>query len=375
MNILHINSYYIDNHLYSHLYKKLSKDVRQKVYVPIKYNRSPENQLDIENLDLVYDKIITKFHKLDYFGKIKKITKALVKEGLHKDIDFIHAHNLYTDGGVAYKLKKQFGIKYIVAIRLTDVIMQYKYMFHRRSYGRKILEEAEKVIFVSPIYKERLFSMMSSNFVNRIKKKTLIMPNGVNQFWLDNLKVQHDKILEDTVQLLFVGQIDENKNLYNTIAAVAQLNEQNVKKYILTIVGGKNKTRDDDEFFDGFIQQIAQYDWVSYEGKKDRIELLELYRKADIFVMPSRRELFGLVYIEALSQSTPVIYSIGEGISSFLKNENFGVGVYADDPTSIANGIAKIVNDYPDFHGIEKFIAPFNWNIISNKYLDLYSKK
>lgn len=375
MNILHINSYYIDNHLYSHLYKKLSKDVRQKVYVPIKYNRSPENQLDIENLDLVYDKIITKFHKLDYFGKIKKITKALVKEGLHKDIDFIHAHNLYTDGGVAYKLKKQFGIKYIVAIRLTDVIMQYKYMFHRRSYGRKILEEAEKVIFVSPIYKERLFSMMSSNFVNRIEKKTLIMPNGVNQFWLDNLKVQHDKILEDTVQLLFVGQIDENKNLYNTIAAVAQLNEQNVKKYILTIVGGKNKTRDDDEFFDGFIQHIAQYDWVSYEGKKDRIELLELYRKADIFVMPSRRELFGLVYIEALSQSTPVIYSIGEGISSFLKNENFGVGVYADDPTSIANGIAKIVNDYPDFHGIEKFIAPFNWNIISNKYLDLYSKK
>ena len=375
MNILHINSYYIDNHLYSHLYKKLSKDVRQKVYVPIKYNRSPENQLDIENLDLVYDKIITKFHKLDYFGKIKKITKALVREGLHKDIDFIHAHNLYTDGGVAYKLKKQFGIKYIVAIRLTDVIMQYKYMFHRRSYGRKILEEAEKVIFVSPIYKERLFSMMSSNFVNRIEKKTLIMPNGVNQFWLDNLKVQHDKILEDTVQLLFVGQIDENKNLYNTIAAVAQLNEQNVKKYILTIVGGKNKTRDDDEFFDGFIQHIAQYDWVSYEGKKDRIELLELYRKADIFVMPSRRELFGLVYIEALSQSTPVIYSIGEGISSFLKNENFGVGVYADDPTSIANGIAKIVNDYPDFHGIEKFIAPFNWNIISNKYLDLYSKK
>lgn len=375
MNILHINSYYIDNHLYSHLYKKLSKDVRQKVYVPIKYNRSPENQLDIENLDLVYDKIITKFHKLDYFGKIKKITKALVKEGLHKDIDFIHAHNLYTDGGVAYKLKKQFGIKYIVAIRLTDVIMQYKYMFHRRSYGRKILEEAEKVIFVSPIYKERLFSMMSSNFVNRIEKKTLIMPNGVNQFWLDNLKVQHDKILEDTVQLLFVGQIDENKNLYNTIAAVAQLNEQNVKKYILTIVGGKNKTRNDDEFFDGFIQHIAQYDWVSYEGKKDRIELLELYRKADIFVMPSRRELFGLVYIEALSQSTPVIYSIGEGISSFLKNENFGVGVYADDPTSIANGIAKIVNDYPDFHGIEKFIAPFNWNIISNKYLDLYSKK
>ena len=375
MNILHINSYYIDNHLYSHLYKKLSKDVRQKVYVPIKYNRSPENQLDIENLDLVYDKIITKFHKLDYFGKIKKITKALVREGLHKDIDFIHAHNLYTDGGVAYKLKKQFGIKYIVAIRLTDVIMQYKYMFHRRSYGRKILEEAEKVIFVSPIYKERLFSMMSSNFVNRIEKKTLIMPNGVNQFWLDNLKVQHDKILEDTVQLLFVGQIDENKNLYNTIAAVAQLNEQNVKKYILTIVGGKNKTRNDDEFFDGFIQHIAQYDWVSYEGKKDRIELLELYRKADIFVMPSRRELFGLVYIEALSQSTPVIYSIGEGISSFLKNENFGVGVYADDPTSIANGIAKIVNDYPDFHGIEKFIAPFNWNIISNKYLDLYSKK
>lgn len=137
MVILHLNSYYIDNHLYSSLHGAQDAHCEQRVYIPIKYNREPENQVDLPNTSLFFDKIIRKDHKYRFRYKIRTLTRRIIKLGLHENVDFVHAHNLYNDGVVAYKLKKKFGLKYIVAIRSTDVGLQYKLMYHRRPYVHK----------------------------------------------------------------------------------------------------------------------------------------------------------------------------------------------------------------------------------------------
>ena len=53
---------------------------------------------------------------------------------------------------------------------------------------------------------------------------------------------------------------------------------------------------------------------------ENKSELLGIYRSSSIFIMPSTGETFGLVYIEALSQSLPVIYTKGDGVYGFLEN-------------------------------------------------------
>lgn len=371
MKILHINAYYIDNHLYSHLYTTLDSDIEQRVYIPIKKDREPENKVDLNQGELIFEKVIKPSHKYNYFGKIREITKALIRKKAHQDIQFVHAHNLFTDGVIAYNLKKKFGLKYIVAIRTTDIGLQYKYMYHRRFKVKRVMEEAEQIIFISPSYRDKLFQMMPQSFITKIKTKVKIVPNGINDFWLENQHKPKKRSLGKRVNLLYVGQIMKRKNVISLIEAIHLLNQEKKKDYFLTIIGGANKYEKD--FFNTFLDAIKPLDWVDYKGKiKEKEKLLQEYRLCDIFAMPARGELFGLVYIEALSQGKPVLYAKGEGINGFLEGKFVGKSVNPNSLQDICNGISRVVDDYETYDDFTQVVRPFNWNKIANLYKKMY---
>ncbi len=374
MNLLHINSYYIDNHLYSQIYSYLDEEYTQKVYIPIKTDREPENVIPFKNTELTFKKLITPNHKFNYFSKIKTLTKDLIADKLHENCNFIHAHNLFTDGAIAYKLHKKYGIKYIVAIRSTDIGLQYKYMYNRRSLAKKVLLNSEKIIFISETYRDKFFNMMSSSFIKSITDKTTIIPNGIDDIWLDSKveKPLHTNTKE-VYNLFYVGQIMNRKNIFNLIDAVSLLNKkQEQPKYKLTIVGGANALEPD--YFTKFEEQIKQIDWLDYKGKiYDKNKLIELYKKSDVFVMPSVHELFGLVYIEAISQGVPVLYSKGEGIDGFLKNYKIGVGVDPQSTTSISEGILKIIEEKEHYNQYQEVAEQFRWRKIIEIYKRIYT--
>lgn len=371
MRILHLNAYYIDNHLYSHLYNALDSDLEQRVYIPIKKDREPENIVNLKRGELIFEKVINPLHKYNYFKKIKELTKALVQKRAHHDVQFVHAHNLFTDGVIAYNLKKQFGLKYIVAIRTTDIELQYKFMYHRRFAVKRVILEAEQIIFISPTYRDKLFQMMSHSFIAKITSKVRIVPNGIDDFWLVNQNKPKRNALGKRVNILYVGQIMKRKNVLLLIEALKLLNQLKKNKYFLTIIGGENNY--EKEFYDTFLSTIKLYDWVEYKGKiKEKKKLLEEYRRCDIFAMPAEGELFGLVYIEALSQGKPVIYAKDEGINGFLEGKSVGKAVDPNNLEDICNGISEIVNDYKSYSDFTKVVEPFNWNRIANLYKTMY---
>ena len=372
MKVLHLNSYFIDNHLYSQLFSVLEKDIEQIVYIPIKQDRNPENVIPFKQTELIFEKIIKPIHKYNYFEKIRAITKDVITKGVYKNIDFVHAHNLFTDGAIACNLKKKFGIKYVVAVRTTDIGLQYKFMYHRRDKIKRVLLEAEKIIFISPTYKDMLLAMMSNSFIQKIKDKIYIVPNGIDEVWLENIKEPQQKDLALSIELLYVGQIMPRKNVNVLIDAVEFLRQKTTKDYNLTIIGGENIYNK--EYFEDFLLKIKSKKWITYLGKvKDKKQLIQHYRNSDIFVMPSKGELFGLVYIEALSQGKPVLYSKGEGINGFLEGKEVGVAVDPNDIEKIAIGIEKIVDNYNNYINFFGVIKPFNWASITEQYKKMYS--
>jgi glycosyltransferase involved in cell wall biosynthesis len=371
MKILHLNSYYIDNHLYSQLYGFFEPFVEQRVYIPIKQDRKPENIVQFQRTELIFERIIKPSHKYNYFGKIKTITKDAVSKEIHQNIDFVHAHNLFTDGALAYNIKKKFGLEYIVAVRATDIGLQYKLMYHRRPFIKKVLKEAKQIIFISPTNKDKMLSMMPNGFIQKIENKIKIIPNGVNEIWLNNTVAPKQIETDGKINLLYVGQIMRRKNLFALIDGVELLKNRSKKDYKLTLVGGPNVYEED--YFNEFKARISNLDWVDYKGKiKDKHKLLTVYRESDIFVMPSKSELFGLVYIEALSQGLPVLYSKNEGINGYLEDKNVGAAVNPDDIEEIATGIENIIDNYHNYKNFETIIAPFNWAGIVNQYLSMY---
>ena len=371
MKILHLNSYYIDNHLYAQLYTEIDADIQQRVYIPIKIDREPENEVTLKQTELIFEKIIKPIHKYNYFGKIQKIFKSICSKGLVTDIDFIHAHNLFTDGALAYKLKKKYNIGYIVAVRTTDIELQYRLMWHRRPFIHRVLKNADRIVFISNMYRDKLFAMMPKSLVAELSHKVLVIPNGIDDMWLNQLQKPAAIPLDHTVKLLYVGQIIERKNILLLIAAVQRLNAAGEYDYTLTIIGPEGKSEPD--YFKGFLDLIQSLPWVDYKGKISAGEFLkQAYRACDIFVMPSKYELFGLVYIEALSQGKPVLYSKGEGIDGFLKNYEAGKAVDPDNVEAIASGITDIVKNYKNYTDFDSVVLPFNWKNIAAVYKKLY---
>jgi len=374
--ILHITNDYSGSTVYKNLVGELDKlGLAQIVYNPIKEkSRIGKNKIDLTVPDskIIYAHILNKTtDRIFYRKKIKKIVKDIESKIDLKKVDFIHAHTWYSDGGVAYLLSKKYNIPFMVAVRSTDLDIFYKYLYFDRKFGIEILKSAESIILISQAFKDRLIGILdleTSKNLNNISTKLKIVPNGIDQFWLDNPTPKKLSISTDRFNLIYVGTFIKRKKLEQVQQAIIKLNNKS-PKYHLHIIGGKGENEKKIlELINEFPQYFSYYGYIS-----DREELLKLYKQADVFIMPSKRETFGLVYLEALTQGLPIIYVKNEGIDGFY--ENVGETVDPDNIESICKGIMKIENNYEKYNfDLSTILINHNWVLIACKYQQIYQK-
>ena len=297
MKVLHINSYFNGSKFYKNLYDQQKKEgIEIDVFVP-----TPE---PIENGGAFGDYTTlshnhTKLDRLFFKRKHSKILKDIHKKYDIASFDIMHAHSLFSNGYIAMKLKEKYGIPYIVAVRNTDVFTFFKLMPHLRSLGRQIINEAEQVIFLSKPYRELVIDKyILVKDQTEVKAKSLIIPNGLDEFWLEHRYKQKKTINPNTLKLLYVGVINKNKNILASVEAIEILKAEGITAS-LTVVG---KIVDME-----ILNQLKKNSNVFVYPPVNMEELLEVYREHDIFVMPSHKETFGLVYAEAMSQGLPVL--------------------------------------------------------------------
>lgn len=364
MKILHINSYYSGSKFYKNLYdQQVNTGLDISVFVP--------TASSLENIDDLgeYTTISvnhSRYERFIFHLKHTKILKDITKKYDIEKYTFIHAHSLFSNGYVAMKLKKKYGIPYIVAVRNTDVNTFFKRMIHLRKMGIDILKNANGIIFLSKSYRDEVIEKyIPKKMKELIIKKTSIIPNGIDDFWIDNRinkRINPDK---NDLKLLYVGVINKNKNIITTTMAIENLRNQDIKAR-LTVVG----RIDDYSIYD----HIRKLDYVDYVEPKLRNELLEIYRQNDIFVMPSIHESFGLVYAEAMSQGLPVIYTKGQGFDGQFVDGKVGYSVDCFNADDISKKVLQIIKNYSDIsNNCLKEADKFNWKKIACEYSDKYS--
>jgi glycosyltransferase involved in cell wall biosynthesis len=84
---------------------------------------------------------------------------------------------------------------------------------------------------------------------------------------------------------------------------------------------------------------------VLFEGFTDDSTLLQLQKCADVSVVPSLFEPFGIVALEAMAAQSPVVASDTGGLSEIIEHDVTGVKVYPNNPDSLAWGITKVLLD------------------------------
>ena len=366
MNILHINSYYNGGLFYKNLFDQQIKDgINIKVYVPVPKNRKLLGD-DFGGYTLVRPAF---YHFERYFFRMKSvhIYSDLIGTVNIKAFDLIHAHTLFTNGYIAYKLKKKYGIPYLVTVRNTDINIFFKKMKFLRPLGINILKEADRISFLSSAYLEKTINTyVPVELKASMIKKSVIIGNGIDPFWLEHQGTVKSYDMEETMHLLAVGNISRNKNIDTTLKALDLLISNGFKVHLHAV--GKIK---DEEL----LMQIDNHPNATYHAFMKKEELLNLYKKSHIFVLPSHQETFGNVYPEALSQGLPIIYTLNQGFHKQFEEGSVGYGVDSNSPQDICEKIMKISKDYKKFseralNGAEKY----HWGEIVRLYQKGYEE-
>lgn len=358
--VLHICPDFPNTKLYNLLITQLEGCRQNTVYVP-------STKKDITTtFPVVYlEKDFGLLDRLLFYRKQHIIQRDIESRGLCDGLSLIHAHNLFSAGFTARKLSKKYGIPYVVAVRNTDVNDFFHYMIHLRHVGVEIMKDAAAVVFISPAYyKNVLETYVPDKIRNDIVKKCHVIPNGIDELFLHNIPRESKSLIEDKViRLIYVGEINENKNISSTIKACEMLESRG---YVpsLTVVG---------PIIESQCEVIKNNRFVKYHPNSPKEKVMEILRTCDIFVMPSIKETFGLVYVEAMSQGLPIIYSEGQGIDGYYEEGQVGFHVKSTSVGDIVNAIIKIRNDYGEMSDRCKRAAKsFSWSDISNIYLNLY---
>lgn len=280
--------------------------------------------------------------------------------------DLVHAHMLFSDGEIAYQAYKAWGVPYIIAVRNNDMNSWYYWDIPwNKQHGYEILKNASKVVFLSQAYKSKLSNRLPLDLKVQLDKKSIVIPNGIENFWHDNARKGPKRISDNIIKIITVGSIESNKNQITVLKAV-ELLRRNGYKAEYTIVG-EIKDR-------GIEKKLKNCPYVKLLPFCSKEKLIQVYEEADIFVLSSIHETFGLVYAEAMSQGLPVIYSRGEGFDQQFPEGYIGISVDSKAPEEIYNAIIKILPNYESIsERCIKASSVFDWEIISQKYLDLYS--
>lgn len=148
----------------------------------------------------------------------------------------------------------------------------------------------------------------------------------------------------DIPVLLFVGRIQPLKGPDVAICALHALGHRDAR---LLIVGGASGSEGDGEVARArqLVDELGLRDRVDFVPPQPHHILSSYYRAADVVVVPSRSESFGLVALEAAACGVPVVASAVGGLQSLVDHGTTGYLVPDRDPRAFADAIGRILDD------------------------------
>lgn len=361
--ILHIAPDFNSSQIYKSLFSKLyDLGWEQRVFVADNIGNHPSAN-DLPYSVYQYPTSFNKVERALFFPKQHQIAKFTLTNKLFDNIDIVHAHLTFSAGYAAWRHYQKNGTPYIVAVRNTDLNIFFRKMPWLRRIGISILRDSKKIVFISPAYQTRLQEYVPQQLWDSWQDKMVIIPNGVDPYFLTHK--QHHAPSEEALRLIMVGKLSRKKNVDRLITS-SNLLRQKGFNVALTLVGTVN---------DPAIEPLLQQPFITHIPFCEKEQVCSLLQKNDIFVMPSLAESFGLVYVEALTQGLPIIYTRGEGIDGYFSEGEVGYAVAPHDPQDIATKILTARRQYEQISArTHKAIKQFQWDTIAEQYESIYTQ-
>lgn len=303
--------------------------------------------------------------------------------------DLIHSH-YWLSGLAAEQLKKEWEIPVIqmfhtLALLKNKIAKTPEQMEGKiRIEGERRLLSVSNRIVVSTIDEQEQLA----NLYNADLEKVRIISPGVDtsRFYPipeDEAK-EYLKIPKEEKMLLFVGRIEPLKGIDTLIKAIGQMRKSDVMSacpHYLYIIGGdpNGEIHDEDsemKHLKNLCNKLGVGDLIIFMGKKDQDTLPYYYSAAEIVVMPSNYESFGMVALESMACGTPVVATEVGGLQHLVQDGITGFIVPHNDPVALEEKLTQLICkpqlcEEMALNSIQ-YARSLSWDAITPKIINLY---
>lgn len=167
-------------------------------------------------------------------------------------------------------------------------------------------------------------------------KNSFICLSGIPANYVTKSKEKIQRNCNGSFKILYVGRLDSNKNVKNSILA---LTSTYIKQEIVFNVIGEGSEKKN------LLKVVKKYSLeenVKFLGVLQRDEVFKMMCKSDVFIMVSKKETLGLVYLEAMAAGCIVIGSKGQGIDGIIRNGENGFLVNPNNINEISSTLEYI---------------------------------
>lgn len=306
-----------------------------------------------------------------------------------ENYDLVHAH-YWMSGVAAIALREAWGAPTVL---MTHTLALLKNRIARGEEERegayridgetKAIRAADHLVAATEAEQRALVDLYGAD-----PARISIIPPGVDvsHFYpiaLDESRAIVGLPMSERV-ILFVGRIEPLKGLDTLLQAIALLREagmQCVVPHYLVIIGG-----DPSASGENLNQEMVRLQKLSHElgldelvlflGKRGQEHLPYYYSAADILVMPSHYESFGLVALEAMACGTPVVASQVGGLAHLVLDGQTGFVIPNGDPDLLSKRIAVLLTDDALREKLGRqaaeYARQYSWVNIANRMIGLY---
>ncbi len=307
----------------------------------------------------------------------------------HCQYNLIHSH-YWMSGLAALNLKNMWHVPIVHMFHTLGKMKQRvgrneeeKEGEYRIEGENKIVREVDRIIAATPAELAQLLWLYHAN-----ENKIEIIPPGVDLARFYPIPEDEAKefigIPRCERMILFVGRIEPLKGLETLLQAVSILHENGSwaqNPFCLILIGGVSEnelehTSDEQARLNELRDRFGLHDLVLFLGNKSQDTLPYYYSAAEVVVMPSYYESFGMAALEAMACGTPVVASNTGGLAYLVKDGVTGFSVPVDEPQTLAMRINQLISDKELRTQMSEqaidHAANYRWETIANQIVRVY---
>lgn len=317
-------------------------------------------------------------------GEVKNIHKSMVYSYLDDFVsnledfrrncglryDLIHSH-YWLSGSVGRLIKEQWQVPHMMMFHTLGAVKNAASMGGggdepdiRIEGEREMIQDCDRIIAATERERTDLIK-----YYHASSDKVAVVPCGVNLGLfrsMDKELARRYVGLDDRRTILFVGRIEALKGIDDLLRAMSCL--QGYEGIRLVVVGGDEQSQPEMDGLRNLAFSLGIGDLVDFIGMVDQQELPYYYNAADVCVIPSYYESFGLVALESLACGTPIVATRVGIIESLFEHQNVGYMVDDHEPCHLAEGIISVLST-PGLRA--KTVVEFRDVVVSFSWMDV----